>query len=142
MFNVADLDPRYVEPNWLYVGFPGGRTPAGDLATAAIRMCVGSKNIKFDRISKDTARSYWCDEFNEFNIRHCMRVLNKLGFAVEGHCSRQIGCALYQLGGDEEYSGEMSKWKLHVHLRDAAIKQADLWKNKAVDLDEIVNECA
>lgn len=122
------IDHRYLQ-HGIFLGFPAGRSPAGDLATAVIRQCVGKDayDLKFTRIGKDRDRSYWCSAFNEDRVRHCIRVLVELGFDATGNQHRTVNL-----------NGEHTNWTMHVGMGKAAIQNADDWKAKKLDLAAIV----
>ena len=116
----------------VWIGFPKGRSPAGDLATAALKACVGdASDLNFTRIGKERERSYFTAAFNETNVMHTLRVMERLGFVAQAHQHRKVAT-----------SGESCNWTMHVELERKAIATADSWKDKKLDLAKVVSELA
>jgi len=124
-------DQRYLCGFGIFTGFPPGRSPAGDLATAAVKQCVSNagnaSDLKFTRIGKGRERSYWSLSFDEANIRRSISVLEQLGYRAFGNQHRTLSP-----------TEEQSSWTLHVSLDDKAIESADEWKEKKLDLEKLV----
>ena len=122
-------DNRYLDSSGIFLGFPMGRSPAGDLATAAMRHCIPSAtDLKFTPIVKGRERSYWTSVFDETNVRLCLAYMTALGFKVTANQHRTIT----PIAGDEYNS-----WVVYVAIEEAAIKNADLWKSKKLHLNEV-----
>jgi len=121
-------DQRYLCGFGIVTVFPPGRSPAGDLATAAVKQCVSNaSDLKFTRIGKGRERSYWSLSFDEANIRRSISVLARLGYRAFGNQHRTLSL-----------TGEHTSWTLHVSLDDKAIESADKWKEKKLDLKNLV----